>query len=79
MEDSRAFYTVSGVRWRSTMSTATAGRGVGVTVASFCACGGGDEDDDVLLVLIRDEGVHGLVWAVVWGWTMGCHGQVRCR
>jgi hypothetical protein len=80
MEDSRAFYTASSVRWRSTTSAATAGRGVRVAVASSRASSDEDEDDDVSFVFIHAKGYlgrDGLCWAGAAGLLVGCHGQVR--
>jgi hypothetical protein len=41
------------VRWRSTTSAATTGRGVGVAVASSRTSSDEDEDDDVSFVFIH--------------------------
>jgi hypothetical protein len=47
IEDFPAFYTPSGVCWRSTMSAATADVALGVAVSTSCARRGEDEDDDL--------------------------------
>jgi hypothetical protein len=59
IEGVHAIYMVPGVRWRSATSAATAGRGAGDAVASFCASSRRDEDDDVLFVFIHAKGYVG--------------------
>jgi hypothetical protein len=77
IESFYAFYRVIGVCWRSTTPAATAGRGLGVAVASSRASSVEDEDDDVSLVFIHAKRYVGPWWAESAGLLGGLHGQVR--